>query len=336
MRAAWYEHRGPAREALVVGELPDPQPGVGELRIAIAASGINPGDVKKRAVWLGSSQMPFPRVIPHSDGAGTIDVVGAGVDPGRVGERVWCYGAQSYRPFGTAADYVIVPDALAVPLPSKPGGAPLDNVHAQASCLGIAGITAHRAIFADGPVTGLAVLVHGAVGGVGSIAAQLARRDGARIIAVVRNNEQRTRARGLGIEHVLLDDDTDLSRRIRELAPDGVDRVAEVDFASHVNLDADVLAVGGVISAYSSSADRPAIPYWDLGFKDTTLRLLGSDDFPAAVKGTAAQELTDALIDGSLRSEITVSFPLEDIATAHELVESSPPGRVVIDLTAGR
>src|SRR5437588_6355010 len=116
MRAAWYEHRGTPRESLVVGELPDPQPGQGEVRIAVRVSGVNPGDVKKRSGWQGSP-MPFPRVIPHSDGAGTIDAVGKSVDHGRIGQRVWCYGAQSYPAFGTAAEYVVVPDALAVAFP---------------------------------------------------------------------------------------------------------------------------------------------------------------------------------------------------------------------------
>jgi NADPH2:quinone reductase len=336
MRAAWYEHRGPARESLVVGEMPDPEPGDGEVRIAVTASGINPGDVKKRAIWLGSSQMPFPRVVPHSDGAGAIDAVGPGVDRDRVGERVWCYGAQSYRPFGTAADYVVVPDALAVRLPSEPGATHVDDIDEQASCLGIAGITAHRAVFADGSVDGLVVLVYGAAGGVGSIAAQLARLDGAHVIAVVRNNDQVARAQRLGAQHVFLDDDPRLSERIREAAPDGVHRVAEVDFASHANLDADVLAVGGVISSYSSSADQPTIPYWDLGFKDTTIRLLGSDDFPPAVKANAAKALTRAVITGSLRSDIAARLPLENIASAHELVEGGAHGRVVIDLVTSR
>jgi NADPH:quinone reductase len=336
MRAAWYEHRGPARESLVVGEMPDPKPGDGEVRIALTASGINPGDVKKRAIWLGSSQMPFPRVIPHSDGAGAIDAVGPGVDRDRVGERVWCYGAQSYRPFGTAADYVVVPDALAVRLPFEPGARHADDIDEQASCLGIAGITAHRAVFTDGSVDGLVVLVYGAAGGVGSIAAQLARLDGAHVIAVVRNNDQFARARRLGAQHVFLDDDPRLSERIRDAAPDGVHRVAEVDFASHVNLDADVLAVGGVISSYSSSADQPTVPYWDLGFKDATLRLLGSDDFPPAIKANAAQALTRAVITVSLRSDIAARLPLENIASAHELVEGGAPGRVVIDLDRNR
>ena len=118
VRAAWYERRGPARDTLVVGEMPDPEPGPGEVRIAVSVSGLSPGDVKKRDGWQGSP-MPYPRVIPHSDGAGIIDAVGPGGAEDRVGQRVWCYGAQSYRPFGTAADYVVVPDALAVSLPPE-------------------------------------------------------------------------------------------------------------------------------------------------------------------------------------------------------------------------
>ena len=329
MRAAWYEHRGGPRETLVLGEMPDPVPGDGEVRIALTVSGVNPGDVKKRAGWQGSP-MPFPRVIPHSDGAGTIDAVGPGVSGDRVGERVWCYGAQSYRPFGTAADYVVVPDGLAVRLPSPAqtgGGADLDE---QAACLGIAGITAHRAVFADGPVSGLVVLVHGAAGGVGSIATQLARRDGATVLAVVRTDGQLARAQAIGAEHAFRDDDPALAGGIRAVAPDGVDRIADVDFDAHADLNAEVLAVGGVISSYFSSADRPPVPYWALGFKDATLRLLGSDDFTPAVKAAAARALTDALVAGSLRSGIAARFPLEEIASAHELVESGPPGRVII------
>ena len=164
MRAAWYEHRGPAAQTLVVGEMPDPEPGDDEVRIRVEVSGLSPGDVKKRAGWQGSP-MPFPRVIPHSDGAGTIDAVGRSVDPSRVGQRAWCYGAQSYRPFGTAADHVVVPDALAVALPRGADAAEDRVLAEQAACLGIAGITGYRSVFADGPVQGLYVLVHGATGG---------------------------------------------------------------------------------------------------------------------------------------------------------------------------
>jgi NADPH2:quinone reductase len=332
MRAAWYDHRGPARDTLVVGEVSDPEPGEGEVRIALTTSGISPGDVKKRAVWLGSSEMAFQRVIPHSDGAGTIDVVGSGVDPGRAGERVWCYGAQSYRPFGTAADYVVVPDALAVKLRHQEDSTDAELLDQQASCLGIPGITAHRAVFADGPVEGLVVLVYGAAGGVGSIATQLARLDGAAVIAVVRDDDQAARVRKLGPDHVFLDGEPRLEEHIRDAAPDGVNRVAEVDFAAHIEINADILAIGGTISSFATSVDRPAIPYWDLGFKDTTIRLLGSDDFSPAVKDGAAKALTEAVIDGGLRSDVVAKFPLEEIASAHEMVEGGAAGRVVLDM----
>jgi D-arabinose 1-dehydrogenase-like Zn-dependent alcohol dehydrogenase len=152
MLAVWYERQGPADEVLQFGDLPDPEPGPAEVRVRLTRSGVNPGDTKKRGDWLGYG-MPFPRIIPHSDGAGVIDAVGAGVHQGRIGRRVWVFGAQSYRPFGTAAQLTVVPADQAVDLPDDVS----DDVGA---CLGIPGITAHRALFADGPVTGMTVLVH--------------------------------------------------------------------------------------------------------------------------------------------------------------------------------
>ncbi len=326
MRAAWYDQRGPARTVLQVGELPDPEPGPGEVRIRLTTSGISPGDVKKRSGWQ-DSPMPYPRVVPHSDGAGTVDAVSAGVDTARIGERVWCYGAQSYRAFGTAAELVVVPQELAVTLPADAGADLLE----QAACLGIAGITGYRAVFADGPVRGLTVLVHGAAGGVGAIAAQMAVRDGATVIGTVRRPEQAAALRERGIQHVLVDG-PDLAARVKELAPDGVHRIAEVDLAGHVGTDAEVIAVGGVISSYYSSEAATTLPYWTLGFADVTLRLLGSDDFAPAVKADAARELTAAVVEGTLRVPVVRRLPLDEVATAHELVEQGAGGRVVIDL----
>jgi NADPH2:quinone reductase len=313
--------------------MPDVQPGRGEVRIAVSVSGLSSGDVKKRSGWQGSP-MPYPRVIPHSDGAGTIDALGDGVEPARLGQRVWCYGAQSYRPFGTAAEFVAVPSELAVPLPDAGGDASDRELAEQAACLGIAGITGYRAVFADGSVDGLVVLVHGAAGGVGSIGAQMAVRGGASVIAVVRP-AQMERAEQLGAAHVFASDHPELAAAVRAVAPDGVNRIAEVDLSDHVELDADVIAIGGVISSYYSSADRPTLPYWKLGFADTTLRLLGSDDFPPEVKAHAAGELTEALIDGSLRSVIAERVPLADIARAHELVERGVDGRVIVTIGDG-
>jgi NADPH:quinone reductase len=159
MLAAWYDRQGPAADVLQIGELPAAEPAPGEVRVRLSRSGVNPGDIKKRQSWLGNP-MAFPRIIPHSDGAGVVEAVGLEVDRARLGKRVWVYGAQSYRPFGTAAQSTVVPAALAVELPD----AVSDETGA---CLGIPGITAHRAVFSDGPVSGQTVLVHGVRGSVG-------------------------------------------------------------------------------------------------------------------------------------------------------------------------
>src|SRR5438270_7159744 len=133
-----------------------PEPSPGEVRVRVALSGVNPGDTKKRGDWLGYG-MPFPRIVPHSDGSGVIDAVGQGVDRSRIGQRVWVYGAQSYSAFGTAAELTVVPAEQAVQLPSE--------LSAEiGACLGIPGITAHRAVFGDGAVAGKTVLVHGVLG----------------------------------------------------------------------------------------------------------------------------------------------------------------------------
>src|SRR3954454_1665354 len=180
MRAGWYERPGPAAEVLQIGEMAEPEPSHGEVRVRVALSGVNPGDTKKRGDWL-ESRMPFPRIVPHSDGSGVIDAVGQDVDRSRIGERVWVYGAQSYRPFGTAAQFTVVPAEQAVQLPPEVS----DDIGA---CLGIPGITAHRAVFGDGPVAGQTILGQGVLGAVSSMAAQLAAWRGATVIASVRRS----------------------------------------------------------------------------------------------------------------------------------------------------
>ena len=198
MKAAWYEKQGPAREVLLVGDMPDPNPATGEVRIRIAASGINPGDIKKRENAFGYG-MAYPRVIPHSDGAGCVDQLGAGVPSEWLGRSVWCYGAQSYRPFGTAAEFTVVPVDQVAPLPD---GVSME----QGACLGIPGITAHRAVHVGGSVMGRTVLVQGAAGSVGVCAVQLARCAGARVIGTVRSASDEATAKNAGAHEVLVSD----------------------------------------------------------------------------------------------------------------------------------
>lgn len=322
MLASWYDQQGPAADVLHVGELPDPHPGPGEVRVRVTVSGVNPGDTKKRRGWLGSS-MPYPRVIPHSDAAGVIDEVGDGVDARRVGQRVWVYGAQSYRPFGTAAQYTVVPDQQAVRLPDHLG----DELGAS---LGIPGITAHRAVFGDGPVDGRIVLVHGVLGGVGSLAAQLARWGGASVIGTVRRGGDLDRVDAAAVSHAVALDTEDPAAAIRSYAPDGVHRVVEVSLSANADLDNAVTALDAVIAAYGTHSDRTELPFWPLLFNNVTLRLLGSDDFPAAAKRQAARDLTAAAAAGALTVGIGERYPLENIAKAHDRVDAGGRGRVLV------
>ena len=324
MRAAWYERQGPAADVLQVGELPTPEPGPGEVRVRLRLSGVNPGDTKKRSGWLGDP-MAFPRIVPHSDGAGVVEAVGAGIDPARVGRRVWVWGAQSYRPSGTAAQYTVVPADSAVDLPDGVG----DELGA---CLGIPGITAHRAVFGDGPVTGRVLLVHGVRGGVGSLAAQLARWAGGTVVGTVRRGTDLDRVDPAWVSHAVALDAPDAVERIRALAPDGVDRVVEVSLSDNADLDVAVLAVGGVLAAYASRHDRPGLPFWPMLFSNVTLRLLGSDDFPAEAKRQAAADLTAAAADGALSVPVGDLLPLDDITAAHDRVDAGATGRVLLAL----
>src|SRR5438270_3924450 len=231
MRAAWYERPGPAAEVLQVGAMAEPELSPGEVRVRVALSGVNPGDTKKRGNWTGSG-IPFPRIVPHSDGSGVIDAVGQGVDPSRIGQRVWVYGAQSYRPFGTAAERTVVPDDQAVALPDEVS----DELGA---CLGIPGITAHRAVFGDGPVAGMTVLVQGVLGAVGTLAGQLARWGGATVIGTVRRRVDVPGEAVLAADHIIAVDGTDPAAEIRALSAGGVARIVEVAFSDNADLVAE-------------------------------------------------------------------------------------------------
>lgn len=322
MQAAWYDKQGPADEVLAVGEMPDPEPGPREVRIRVFVSGVNPGDVKKRRDEFGYG-MPYPRVIPHSDGAGIVDRVGDKASEDWLGQRVWCWGAQSYRPFGTAAEYVVVPVEQVLLLPN---GISM----AQGAGLGIPGITGHQAIRVVSPLSGRTVLVRGGAGAVGQCAAQIAHRDHARVIATVRDAAGEPAARAAGAAEVL-QEGKDLADRLREAVPEGVDHIVEPAFGENIEADIALLAPGGSIAAYASGAPVPSIPFWPLAFANIRLFFLGSDDFKSYEKIRAARDLNAALVAGWPGLPIAAELPLAEIAKAHDLVERpARRGRVLV------
>jgi NADPH:quinone reductase len=233
--------------------------------------------------------------------------------------------AQSYRPFGTAAEYTAVPVRQAVPLPD---GVPLE----QGACLGIPSITAHRALHVAGPVEGRTVLVQGGAGAVGVCAVQLAQRAGAFVIAAVRSAADEAAVRRAGASAVVVTG-VDLVEQVRAHAPNGVDHIVEVAFGANIATDEELLTLGGSIAAYATDVAAPQIPFWPLLFKNVRIFLVGSDDFPAEAKAAAARDVNEALAAGWAGFDIAERLPLEEIARAHELVEHPlRRGRVVLSL----
>ncbi len=328
MKAAYYERQGPPSAVLRIADFPDPEPGPEEVRIRVAASGVNPGDVKKRDDAFGVG-MPYPQVIPHSDGAGWVDRIGPSVPGIRPGQRVWWFGAQSYRAFGTAAEYVVVPAEQVVPLPDEVS-------FEQGACLGIPGITAHRAVHVAGPVAGRTVLVQGGAGAVGQCAVALARHAGARVVATVRSDGDRSVPARAGADQVVVTAGAsidDVAQEILAEAPQGVDHIVEVAFHANIELDEHLLRQGGSIATYATGASTPTIPFWPLVFKNVSLFFIGSDDFQSVEKRVAAAALHACLTDGWPGFEIGMRLPLGSIAQAHEVIEQGAvKGRVVLAL----
>jgi NADPH2:quinone reductase len=202
----------------------------------------------------------------------------------------------------------------------------------QGACLGIPGITGHRAVHAAGSVQGRIVLVQGGAGAVGLCAVQLAHNAGAYVIATVRSPSDESRVRRAGADEVLLADEY-LIERVRGLAPDGVDHIVEVAFGANIVTDIELLALGGSIATYATNTAEPEIPFWQLVFKNIRLFFLGSDDFPSDMKIKAARDINAAFETGWTGFEIAEQIPLAEIARAHELVEHpTQRGRVVMTL----
>ena len=332
MRAAWYEKKGAALDVLTVGDIPGPAVQPGEVLVRVMASGINPSDTKGRSGARGNVAMPFPRIIPHQDGAGVIEAVGRGVPQDRVGERVWLFESQLGRPFGTAAEYVAIASGNAVPLPAR-----LSFV--EGACLGVPAMTAHRCVFADGPVEGKTVLVTGGAGAVGFYAIQFAKHGGARVIATVSNEDQAQTARRAGADLAINRRTEDVVARIAGLAGSGpersVDRIVEVAFGANLGSSLRMLKPNGVIAAYSSDAvPDPVLPFWPLVMLDATVRFVLVYAMPSEAHEAAAKYINTAATQGWLRHNIATSLPLESIAEAHQLVESGiAGGKVIVELS---
>jgi NADPH2:quinone reductase len=321
MRAAYYEKNGSAAEVLHVAEVDTPQPGPGEVRIKLKTSGVNPSDVKTRAG--AARKIAFPRVIPQSDGAGVIDTVGAGVSASRVGERVWTWNGAWKRPFGTAAEYIVLPQAQAVRLP--------DAISFEAgACLGIPALTAWHAIDIAGTSSGTTLLIAGGAGAVSHYAIQFAKARGANVITTVSSPEKAKIAREAGADHTIDYKTENVGERVMALTKGGVDAVIELDLTANAALLPSVLRPYGTVVVYGTSP-QVQFPGSFCLVNNITVKFMLVYELTAEARTRAIDDITRMMEAGRLMHNIAATFPLADIVTAHETVEQGKAiGNVVM------
>jgi NADPH:quinone reductase len=325
MRAAYYESNGPARAVLRVADVEAAEPGPGEVRVRLLASGVNPSDVKNRAGI--TRKIAFPRVIPHSDGAGEIERVGQGVSPARVGERVWIWNGQWRRPFGTAAQSITLPAQQAVPLPK--------NITMEAgACLGIPAYTAWQAVELADIGEGSTVLIAAGAGAVGHYAIQLAKKRKATVITTVSSPDKAALARQAGADHTIDYKRENVGERVMAITGmRGADAVIEMDLGANAKLLPGVLAPTGVAAIYGSGTPEVTVPFQFLLQNSITLKFFLVYLMPQDLRARATADITRLLERGELIHNVAQTFDLGDIVAAHETVESGKAlGNIVVNI----
>ena len=329
MKAVWYRELGPAELVLTLGDLPTPEAGPGEVRVRLMTSGVNPSDVKSRR----ARALADPFIVPHSDGAGVIDQVGDGVDSSRLGQRVWTWNAQWQRPMGTAAQYVVLPQAQAVRLPDH-------TDFAAGACLGIPALTAVQALVwarrLTGDLRGRRVMVVGAASSVGHYITQLACQAGAEVLGTVGSPQRAEHAQAAGLHHAVFYKQEPVAHRVRELTRgQGVDVVIDMDFAGTASWAPEVLQPHGTVVCYGSNALEQTFHFRPWLFGSLGVKFFLVYDLSPEDRVQAIAQLSDALEQGALRHAIGARYGLAQTAQAHLAVESGQViGNVVIDIAS--
>jgi len=324
MRAAFYEHNGTAREVLRVGEVETPHAGPGEVRVKLSTSGVNPSDVKSRQ---GSTRkIAWPRIIPHSDGAGVIDQVGDGIAKARIGERVWIWNGQWKRAYGTAAEFIALPAAQAVKLP--------DKVSFEAgACLGIPAMTAYHAVALAAAQKGTTLLVSGGAGSVSQYVIQFAKLAGATVLTTISSEEKAKVAREAGADHTIDYRREDVGARVMELTDKhGVDAVVEMDLTANAKLIPQVLRAKGSVVVYGTGPEA-VIPATFCLVNTIRLQFFLVYELDTAERERTVSAINLALSEGNLINRVAQpTFSLADTAAAHEAVERGTVGNVIVTI----
>ncbi|WP_428486923.1 NADPH:quinone reductase [Rhodopila sp.] len=325
MRAAWYDRQGPAGEVIVTGELATPEPGPGQVRVRLEASGVNPADTYRRR---GAVPAEYPRVIPNSDGAGVVDMVGEAVDSNWMGKRVWLYnGQRNGRWMGTAAEFIALDVDLVSELP--------DHISfAEGATLGIPCMTAHGCVFAAGAVQGRTLLITGGAGAVGHYAVQLAAWAGARVISTVSSAAKADRALRGGAEWVINYRSEDVAARVAAMTGGaGVDHVVDVDLGGNLAAVLGSVRENGSIAYYATNgALEPAVNLRALMGRNLTVRGFVLPTSPHPNRKRAQADIASFIKAPNRILAVAERFALCETAAAHACVETGGKiGTVVVE-----
>ncbi|MEM9522789.1 MAG: NADPH:quinone reductase [Pseudomonadota bacterium] len=329
MKAAIYQRTGPAADVLKIIELNKPTPARGQVLVKIHASGVNPTDTKTRA-GIFPIQGEWSHVMPHHDGAGVIEAVGAGVSEDRIGQRVWLHSVQWGGADGTAAEYAVAPEENAVVLPN--------NVTFEVGAtFGVPLLTAYHAVTMDGPVIGKTLLVQGGAGAVGNYAIQIAKQKGATVIATVSSVAKGDAARPAGADHVINYKEDDVLTRVQEITNGaGVDHIVEVNLGANATLLPGLIKNGGFVAAYGSDAFEGNFPMFGSVIRQMRFGFFIVFMLPPTVLNAATADLTKMLQTSQINAPIHARFPLEQIAQAHDAVDDKATiGNIVVKLGKG-
>ena len=328
MKAAWYTQNGEAQDVMQVGELPTPTPQTGEVLVRLVTSGVNPSDVKSRRARPVSD----PLIVPHSDGAGVIEAVGAGVSAARVGQRVWVWNGQWQRALGTCAQYIALPEAQAVALPD-------DTDFAAGACMGIPGLTAVQSVILaerlTGDLRGQTVLVTGASSAVGHYITQMVCLAGGRVIGTVGSEAKAAHARAAGMAEAVFYKTESVPERVKALTHGrGADVIIDMDFSTTARWASEgALAAHGQVVCYGSNALEVAMPFRPWLFQSMGVKFFLVYDLTPADRERAVARLSAMLAQQQLQHSIGARFAMEQIAQAHQTVEAGQTvGNVVIEL----
>lgn len=340
MRSVRYERTG-GPDVLLLRDLPDPEPGPGEVVVRVHRSGVNPTDWKARTGSEPGTVVDPPQTPGH-DGAGVVQAVGAGVDPALSGLRVWVWEAAHGRPAGgTAQQLALVPASRVVTLPDTAS-------YELGAALGVPFVTAHRCltVLEEGParlgpgaLAGRTVLVAGGAGAVGNAAIQLARWSDATVLTTVSSPQKARLAAAAGADHVIDYRQQDVVAEVRRVAPGGVDTVVEVAAAQNAAADAALVAQHGTVAIYAgTAADTAAFPVRTLMAANARLQFVLLYTAPDRAKDLAVEDVSAAVLAGAVRVGEDAGlplhhFPLADAAAAHRAVQDGAVGKVLLDVT---